>query len=1066
MKVESQVSDPEVESLDPRHESELAFALEKADTMLSRSYLTAIGVADVIPIDVETFGAADAATLNKKVRFFEIAQIVFDSSENTRDKLVSVFNAVGSAGAGLILLIHGTKDRVSIKFGVKSAEEASTGKCAAILQNALRGNFPGTTIVPVRADGLSRSIADVFGREKCTLVSVTDIAGVRSDQENRDRIYIQGLEKVVDAMRGREYSLMLVADPVSPLDLSISRRALENLYSSLVPFSGSQLTFGANESESVGKSISHSVTDSISHSVGTAITHTTGRSTSTTKGESSNVNVNPGAIGSAVGAIAGAALGGPVGAALGGMIGGTIGGTISGGRGKNSAVSDVQSSSDSESTNTSDVKGQAVGTVKADSNNVTTGVNRSLQLKFENRTVKAILKKIDKTFERYDVCADVGMWNSAVYVLSDNPSDAEMAANVYHSVVRGKNSSLEIGKVAAWSCQTMPMAMEYLRRMMHPIVDVAGTSVTPGTLISSSELAMSAGLPNRSLPGLPVLECARFGRTVSTYDATGLMAGEAYSVALGKIWNMNQEEELPVRLHPDSLTAHTFITGSTGSGKSNTVYKMLSELRSKAATFLVVEPAKGEYKYVFGHDPNVSVYGTNPKLTPLLRINPFSFPSDTHIREHLDMLVEIFNVCWPMYAAMPAVLKDAIEKAYVECGWNLTSSINPYGENLFPTFADVARCVKKVIDTSEYDADNKGAYKGSLLTRLASLTNGINSLVFSSDELSAETLFDHNVIVDLSRVGSTETKSLIMGILVLKLQEYRMSSGLINAPLRHVTVIEEAHNLLRNVGVASGGGEAGGGASLLAKSVEMIANAIAQMRTYGEGFIIADQSPGLLDMSVIRNTNTKIVMRLPEKGDRELVGKAMHLTDAQITELSRLPRGVAAVFQNEWVESVLCKVGKHPVSEENLKKKLEIREITDERRYDVETQCALSDLLLNGIALPDAIIKDLTEGRIPLSSRSRVIIAKMQNGEIDPPKFTQTGVVVSELFPEAVEALRAAVDRTNDMGIWTDEVVKTLEAVPARLQRDIVQAIVTETLLHELNRRREFNEWYQGGFLK
>ena len=32
------------------------------------------------------------------------------------------------------------------------------------------------------------------------------------------------------------------------------------------------------------------------------------------------------------------------------------------------------------------------------------------------------------------------------------------------------------------------------------------------------------------------------------------------------------------------------------------------------------------------------------------------------------------------------------------------------------------------------------------------------------------------------------------------------------------------------------------------------------MRTYGEGFVIADQSPGLLDMSVIRNTNTKIVL--------------------------------------------------------------------------------------------------------------------------------------------------------------------------------------------------------------
>lgn len=64
------------------------------------------------------------------------------------------------------------------------------------------------------------------------------------------------------------------------------------------------------------------------------------------------------------------------------------------------------------------------------------------------------------------------------------------------------------------------------------------------------------------------------------------------------------------------------------------------------------------------------------------------------------------------------------------------------------------------------------------------------------------------------------------------------------------------------------------GANLLGKSVEMLANAIAEMRTYGEGFVIVDQAPGLLDMSTIRNTNTKMIMRRPDLTDRELAGKA------------------------------------------------------------------------------------------------------------------------------------------------------------------------------------------------
>ena len=139
---------------------------------------------------------------------------------------------------------------------------------------------------------------------------------------------------------------------------------------------------------------------------------------------------------------------------------------------------------------------------------------------------------------------------------------------------------------------------------------------------------------------------------------------------------MNHVEENRVELVKKSLAAHTFITGSTGSGKSNTIYQLLEKARKKNIKFLVVEPAKGEYKNVFGPYKDVSVYGTNPALSPMLRLNPFSFPEKVHILEHLDRLVEIFNVCWPMYAAMPVVLKSAVKKSYKDCGWDIIRSIN------------------------------------------------------------------------------------------------------------------------------------------------------------------------------------------------------------------------------------------------------------------------------------------------------------------------------------------------------------------------------------------------------
>ena len=189
---------------------------------------------------------------------------------------------------------------------------------------------------------------------------------------------------------------------------------------------------------------------------------------------------------------------------------------------------------------------------------------------------------------------------------------------------------------------------------------------------------------------------------------------------------------------------------------------------------------------------------------------------------------------------------------------------------------------------------------------MESLANGIMGQVFcSSTELSDETLFDSNTIIDLSRVGSSETKSLLMGVVVMKLNEHRMATATgENVPLKHITILEEAHNLLRNSHGMSSGGEGG---NAMGKSVEMISNSIAEMRTYGEGFIIVDQSPTAVDISAIKNTNTKIVMRLPEKNDQETVGNAFSLTPEQIREISRLDVGMAVIGQNGWLQPVLTK---------------------------------------------------------------------------------------------------------------------------------------------------------------
>lgn len=561
------------------------------------------------------------------------------------------------------------------------------------------------------------------------------------------------------------------------------------------------------------------------------------------------------------------------------------------------------------------------------SSNVTVlmGKNDALTQNFVNYDVKNTLELIEKQIKRVEQSTALGMWDFSAYFMSESPIIANNTAHMYLALTQGENSYLSQSAVNLWEYREerkddIANIMDFIRRLQHPEFELDITPDDPSfdpdwlmypphvnatVSLTGRELAYSLNLPKKSVSGLPVLESVAFGREVQKFTPPSEKMPK--TLIAGNVYHMRKEDKnIRVKLDMDSLCAHTFITGSTGTGKSNFIYNLLEQIYEEDKHFLVIEPAKGEYKNVLGGFDDVSVYGTNPMYTELLHINPFSFPKHINVLEHIDRLVEIFNACWPMYAAMPAVLKDAIERVYKDKGWIFS---NPaYYRDDFPTFADLIKVLPEIMSESLYSADTKSDYSGALITRVKSLTNGINGEIFcSTKEISNEALFDRNVIVDISRVGSVETKSLIMGILIMKLQEYRMQPDKMNESLQHITVLEEAHNLLRRTSYA----QAQESSNLQGKSVEMLTNAIAEMRTYGEGFIIADQAPDMLDEAVIRNTNTKIIFRLPDEHDCELVGKSIALTNVQIKELAKLPAFVAVIHQNDWIEAVLCKSEKY-----------------------------------------------------------------------------------------------------------------------------------------------------------
>lgn len=895
-------------------------ALNLVDDVVLKSYLKRLDSMDIASMP-------EAEGVDSSIVLFKINRMVYEEDEFATDKFISAISSMSFADCSVFLVIDGYRDKTDFYLGVKNNDpKRTTASVADTFKSSLVGQFPGIDIddCSIVEKGKKSSLQEQVLRRISNASSLSSYVGIPAfkDEDGKydNKNYVQGTEKLAQAMQGKRYTAIILASNLTTDVVTEIRNGYETIYSQLSPMSTQQLAYSTNESLANAINRSKGVTQGKTKTQTIGESHTNGTSNSHSKSDSetkkSKIAVGSSVLGGVLAAVgtgltitgAGAAIGLPLMAA-----GGAMSAVGAAGKSKTSGTTDTYgtSQSDTENRSMSDAESHSETFTDSLGKTATIGSSKNYTLTIHNKHIEELMKRIDQELERISMSESTGLWSVASYFFSyDNDfASAESASTIFKSIMQGEESGVETSAINSWidNSQKMKMLTNSVCHLSHPVfwnnltVNGENIKVENSSLLSSKELAMLLSLPHKSVPGFPVVEHVSLAKEVIRNNES-LMKRE---VSLGCIFDLGKAyTENRVKLDVKSLTQHVFVTGSTGCGKSETIYKLINETKQVGTKFLVIEPAKGEYKNVFG---DVNVFGTNPLIMPLLRINPFSFPTGVHVLEHIDRLTEIFNVCWPMYSAMPAVLKKAMLDAYESCGWDLRLSVNrlSQSEDVYPSFLDLFLSLEKVITESAYSEEVKSNYSGALLTRVESLTNGLNGEIFSVNELSDMVLFDENCIIDLSRVGSQETKSLIMGILIMRLSEYRMTgANTPNSALKHLTVLEEAHNILKRVSTE----QSQEGSNMAGKSVEMITNAIAEMRTYGEGFVIVDQSPTSVDKAAIKNTNTKIVMRLPDEDDRKVSGKAAGMNDKQIDEIAKLPTGVAVVYQNDWVSPVLCKI--------------------------------------------------------------------------------------------------------------------------------------------------------------
>ena len=480
-----------------------------------------------------------------------------------------------------------------------------------------------------------------------------------------------------------------------------------------------------------------------------------------------------------------------------------------------------------------------------------------------------------------------GMWHAVIYLFSKEREILNKSRAMAKSVFGGKDSlpdhirTIEIGsKVSTPSL------------LLTPSSNPPGQFCYPYSLmntINSQALASFVHLPSQEMPGFQIKPYARFNVAVSP------IKGE--SISIGEVLDQRKAMDVTYDIPLKSLNKHGLIVGTTGSGKTNTLFYILKELWRHKIPFLVIEPVKTEYRKLLlsdiGNDIQVFTLG-NDNISPF-RINPFEIMPGVSVQSHIDLLKSVFNASFFMWGPLPHVLERCIHDVYIDKGWDLVSNQNHRGIhfNANPTLTDLYNKIDDVVSGLGYSPETTMEVRSALKTRINSLRLGSKGLMLDTKRtMSFSKLMSRPTIVELEAMGDDEEKSFMMGLILSRMYEHYISQGIFEGKdLGHITVIEEAHRLLANFAA-----ENPYVANVKGKGVETFTNILSEIRAYGEGFLIAEQIPTKLASDVVKNTNLKVMHRTVAEDDRNVMGATMNIQKSQTESVVSLNVGEAIVF--------------------------------------------------------------------------------------------------------------------------------------------------------------------------